>query len=158
MTISPQIGVQCRCGIFVGPIHLPDSILALVNRNLKRIIPAFGPIFVACPQCHLVFDGSVRIRPHVVGTKDLRLIPANSLAIRARRVCGVDNCGSQIEIQTTVAADKSTSQMRSELERRIAQWDFDLKVRCSNTDGGHYLRHAEKVEYEFDGIPPELVN
>lgn len=158
MTISPQIGVQCRCGIFVGPIQLPDSILASANQNLKGIIPAFRSLFVACPQCNLVFDGSTKIRPHIVGTKDLRLIPANRRAIRARRVCGVDNCESRIEIHTTVAADKSTSQMRADLERRISQWDFDLTVRCSKTGGGHYLRHTGKAEYEFDGLPAESVN
>jgi hypothetical protein len=48
--------------------------------------------------------------------------------------------------------------MRSELEKRIALWDFDLTVRCPRTGGGHYLRFAEKAEYEFDGIPAESVN
>ena len=158
MTISPQIGVQCPCGIFVGPIQLPDSILASANQNLKGIIQNFHQLYVACPQCNLVFDGSHKIRPHIVGTKDLRLIPANRRAIRARRVCGVDNCESRIEIHTTVAADKSRSQLRSELEKAIAQWDFDLTVRCQKTGGGHYLRFAGKAEYEFDGLPAESVN
>lgn|SRR5579859_2810347 len=158
MEISPQICVECRHGHYVGPIQLPNSMIASLDRIPEGIMPVLYPLFVACPQCKLVFDGSRNIRHHIAGTRDLRLIPVNKRPILARRLCGVDNCESRIEIHTTVDAYKSASRLLSELETITQQWSFDLTIRCSNTDGGHYLRWAGKQIYTFDGLPPGHVN
>jgi hypothetical protein len=145
----------CECGRFVGPIQLPDSILALLNRNPKGPIVGFGPLFVACPECGRVSGYSFpQIHLQIVGMPDHRQIPPNRRSIRAQRECGEENCKIRITIHTAVASDISKRQQRDALEKASGEWHFDWTVRCRN---GHYLIQAPRMTYFFEGFDLDAI-
>ena len=153
MTVGFDATVRCSCGHTIGPIELPDAILALLNRNPEGPILAIDELFVACPDCKQVSDYSRRVDLQIRGIANLPKIPENRLAIRARRECGVENCGFRITVHTTVDADISKSEQLRILETESVHWRFSRSVCCEN---GHYLTEAEWKPYLFEGLEPQI--
>lgn len=147
MPIDPEVTVHCVCGHLFGPIVLPHPIQASIDQALAMNIPGLPQfeLTVACPECAAV---SVRrasnFRFHTLGTLDQRQLPLDRLAVRARRVCGMEGCEVLVEIHTTVASGAK----RSELDKIAEKWDFGM-TNCGGTPA-HYLRMWPTGEYMFD--------